>query len=221
MASNEQLAVLWDAVKNCTACDAIKEAQRPTPFSGNGSSGLFFILRNPGIQERDEGAPAVGKVKETMDDLLQTLDLNRQNVCITNLMNCYTCVPKNNRPPTIAEIGTCSAKHLQPLLDTLQPKLIVTFGKESFLWFCAVKGFKTIRGFSGQPQQWQKPISSDPPIWIFPMEHPAVHTLYDPNMKAVWDRDVRLLGRFWKALLNGQDPTKDMAPNFSGAGPAI
>jgi uracil-DNA glycosylase family 4 len=184
-------------VAACNACDAVKEAGHPTPFSGDGSSGVLFLLRNPGVQERDGGAPAIGQVREGVDELLHELDLTRENTVITNTINCYTTVPKPNRPPYPSEILTCTGMHLQPLLEAVQPGLVVTFGKEAFLVFAATKGFTTVRQHTGilrtLPFQGKE-------YRVFAMEHPAVPYLYDNRMMDVWQKDVRALKVVLKAF---------------------
>lgn len=204
------LEILRENVRTCKRCPLQQEAERPTPFSGTGSSGILFLFRNPGIQERDEGLPAVGKVKEEVNDLLRRMDLSREDTAITNLVNCYTCIPKPNRPLKLDEIDVCARAHLLPLLGLVNPKLIVTFGKEPFLFFMKDKGFTTIRGFSGTMMECQPAQGSIP---LFPMEHPAVHSLYDPRMKGVWERDVRELTRYVK-LLKQNKPFVNPLPTF-------
>lgn len=211
-----KLADLWQKIGSCKSCHLAQEAGQPTPFTGYGQSGLLIVLRNPGVDERDVGIPAVGKIAKPIDELLESLGLTRQQALITNLVNCYTCVPKPNRSPTKSEIQTCAKEHLIPLWAHLIPRLTIFMGKESFIWgrkvFCG-QDETTVRGRSGL--LFQASTCGIVDRYILGTEHPAVHTCYDPRMTSVWEKDCRVIRRVWNDLKAGKDPLVTSYPVFS------
>ena len=71
LAKMNDLEILKQEIISCNACSLYEESgNRPTPFSGDGSSGVFIIMRNPGEQERDRGVPAIGLVKGYVDSAI-------------------------------------------------------------------------------------------------------------------------------------------------------
>ena len=68
---------------------------------GNIESKIMIIGEGPGANEDKEGLPFVGRAGQLLDKMLQSINLDRKNVYITNVVN-YR--PPQNRKPTEKEI---------------------------------------------------------------------------------------------------------------------
>ena len=62
----------------------------------------MIIGEGPGANEDKEGLPFVGRAGQLLDKMLNAINLNRNNVYITNVVN-YR--PPENRKPTDQEIN--------------------------------------------------------------------------------------------------------------------
>lgn len=156
-------------IRDCKFCKIVSEAKTPTPFRNDcGKTEHVWVGRNPGIQERDVGEPFVGKTKSPMDKMIDALGLTREEIHITNVVKCYTCYPRPDRPPTPEECKICGDRFLRRELDMLEPRVVVTWGKDA-VRFVSNGFIPTCRGTSGKPY-------TVPGVTyiIFPMEHPGV-----------------------------------------------
>tara|TARA_B100000029_G_C17382405_1_gene890252 strand:+ start:268 stop:981 length:714 start_codon:yes stop_codon:yes gene_type:complete len=110
-----------DSIKNC----ALKESAKNLVFSdGNPESKIMIIGEGPGANEDKEGLPFVGRAGKLLDKMLFSINLDRNNVYITNVVN-YR--PPENRRPTDEEI----AKYLPYLtkhIEIIHPKILILLG---------------------------------------------------------------------------------------------
>ena len=94
----DQLKRKINSIKNCE----LKNSATQIVFaSGNANSKIMIIGEGPGAQEDLEGLPFVGRAGKLLDKMLQSINLNRNKVYITNVVN-YR--PPKNRRPTEQEI---------------------------------------------------------------------------------------------------------------------
>ena len=85
-------------IKNCK----LKENASNLVFSdGNPNSKVMIIGEGPGANEDKEGFPFVGRAGQLLDKMLNAINLNREKVYITNVVN-YR--PPENRKPTEKEV---------------------------------------------------------------------------------------------------------------------
>ena len=76
----------------------LKESASNLVFSdGNPNSKVMIIGEGPGANEDKEGLPFVGRAGQLLDKMLNAINLNREKVYITNVVN-YR--PPENRKPT-------------------------------------------------------------------------------------------------------------------------
>ena len=91
---------------------------------GNPKSKIMIIGEGPGANEDKEGIPFVGRAGQLLDKMLEAINLDRDNVYITNVVNFR---PPDNRRPTDTEI-----KRYLPLLkkhiEIIRPKIILLLG---------------------------------------------------------------------------------------------
>ena len=110
-----------NTIKNCP----LKDNAKKMVFSdGNPKSKIMIIGEGPGANEDKEGIPFVGRAGQLLDKMLEAINLDRDNVYITNVVNFR---PPDNRRPTDTEI-----KRYLPLLkkhiEIIRPKIILLLG---------------------------------------------------------------------------------------------
>lgn len=97
------------------------------PVLGTGDIDAKILLcgEAPGENEAKIGKPFVGMAGEVLDDLLQSINLNRNQVFITNLVHDR---PQENRDPNKEEIALY-APFLEKTVRIVQPRVIATLGR--------------------------------------------------------------------------------------------
>ena len=113
------------AEKNCQKCNLYLERYQTLCGNGNKNSDIMFIAEAPGENENIKGIPFVGKSGEILDKLLKSINLDRNQIFITNIVKCH---PPHNRNPKYEEKEQC-IKWLKYEVALLKPKLIVCLGK--------------------------------------------------------------------------------------------
>ena len=91
---------------------------------GNPKAKIMIVGEAPGSNEDQEGIPFVGRAGALLDKMLASIDLNRRNVYITNVVN-YR--PPDNRRPTEEEINRY-LPYLKKHIEIINPKILVLLG---------------------------------------------------------------------------------------------
>jgi DNA polymerase len=180
----DSLEKISQEIKSCRDCPLYKGTQNSVPGEGSGKTGLVFIGEAPGAKEDETGHPFCGRAGEFLNDMLKTINLDREDVFIGNIIKHR---PPNNRDPEESEKEACF-KYLKRQLNILKPKLIATLGRHSLNAFLPDVAISQIHG---QPKRldWRKsPYINDSKemygekIVILPLYHPAAG-LYQASMK--------------------------------------
>lgn len=155
--------------------------------------GLLFVGEAPGPQEdryarkSPPGIPFMGKSGEEVDrHYLPLAGLQRENVLFSNAIACLPDRPNGKLDPTRAQdmdlLETCAAHHLHPLIEAIQPRLIIPMGQFACrAVFGEAFDLELLHG-----------IPHDSP-WgpTFPMYHPAMG-MHEPKkmlyIRTDWDR---------------------------------
>ena len=95
---------LVQKISKCTKCALGYKRTKVVPGEGSLAADVFLIGEAPGYYEDQAGKPFVGRAGQLLDKLLQSIDLSRKDVYITNLLKCR---PPNNRDPLPNEIKSC------------------------------------------------------------------------------------------------------------------
>lgn len=120
----ENLDDLKTAVINFQDCK-LKFSAKNTVFSdGNPKSNIMLIGEAPGADEDEMGKPFVGKAGQLLNKMLAAINLNRENVYITNIVPWR---PPGNRQPTNDEILMC-VPFVQRHIELINPKVLVLLG---------------------------------------------------------------------------------------------
>ncbi len=99
--------------------------------SGNPDANIVFIGEAPGKNEDLVGEPFVGKAGHLLDDMLQSVHIDRNQIYITNIVK-YR--PPKNRDPLPQE-KSAFWPYLQKQLAIIKPKLVITLGRHSMAMF--------------------------------------------------------------------------------------
>ena len=120
----EKLEKLKKSILNIKNCELKKSATNIVFADGNPKAKIMLIGEGPGSNEDQEGLPFVGRAGALLDKMLASIDLNRKNVYITNVVN-YR--PPENRRPTDEEI-TKYLPYLKKHIEIINPKILVLLG---------------------------------------------------------------------------------------------
>jgi DNA polymerase len=185
----KQLKNIKQEVLACQKCSLYKNRIYPVIGQGNHQAKIVFVGEAPGFSESKTGYPFCGSSGKILDELLESIDIKREDVYITNLLKDR---PPNNRDPEIEEIKACYP-YLEKQLELIKPKVICLLGRHAMQFlmkeFGLEKEIQPISKIHGQVFQSDK-LSGG--VKIIPLYHPAV-AAYNINMKSVLIEDFQAL----------------------------
>lgn len=147
--------------KNCKKCPLYLTRTKVVPGEGIAKSKVMLIGEAPGEEEDLKGRPFVGRAGQLLTKILQSVNIKRKDVFITNMLKCR---PPANRNPSKSEIETCFP-YLETQIALINPKIIVTLGNIPTQYLLVTtEGITKLRG------QWFDWLGE---IKIFPMFHPS------------------------------------------------
>lgn len=139
--------------------------------TGNLNAELMLIGEAPGEEEDRQRLPFVGRSGQLLTKMLASIEIQRGEIYITNLLKCR---PPENRNPTPVEIEVCRP-FLARQIAIIQPKVIAALGSfaaRSLLQFDKKTVISKVRG----------QIFSYEGIPCIPTFHPA-YLLRNPSAK--------------------------------------
>jgi uracil-DNA glycosylase family 4 len=111
-------------LQGCRQCK-LCEARTTIVFgSGNPRADLVVIGEGPGADEDAQGLPFVGRAGQLLTKMLDSIQVTRDEVYITNTV---LCRPPGNRNPEADELASCRP-FLDAKLAAIQPKVILALG---------------------------------------------------------------------------------------------
>ena len=120
----KKLEKLKKSISDIKNCELKKSATNIVFADGNPKAKIMLIGEGPGSNEDQEGIPFVGRAGALLDKMLASIDLNRKNVYITNVVN-YR--PPENRKPTEKEIAKY-LPYLKKHIEIIKPEILVLLG---------------------------------------------------------------------------------------------
>lgn len=190
----QQLDEIREKILRDKVTPQLKETATQLVFGdGNPDADVLFIGEAPGKNEDQQGKPFVGAAGKFLNEMLEMVDLKRQDVYITNIVK-YR--PPNNRDP-LPDEKAAFLPYLQAQLEVIQPKIVVTLGRHSMNCFLPDLQISKIHG---QPKririnmrnqaerikQGETGVSPESShgvaIVIMPLFHPAA-ALYNGGMR--------------------------------------
>jgi uracil-DNA glycosylase len=156
---------------------------------GNIDADIVFIGEAPGKNEDKQGIPFVGAAGKFLNEMLEMIDLKREDIYITNIVK-YR--PPDNRDPLPDEKKTF-LPYLQSQLEVIQPKVVVTLGRHSLNCFLPDLQISQVHGQPKRVRLSLKENSNDTlEVVILPLFHPAA-ALYNGSMRQTLIDDFALL----------------------------
>lgn len=119
-----QLENLKKKISEIDNCDLKKNANNLVFSDGNSNSKIMIVGEGPGEKEDQMGKPFVGDAGSLLNKMLSAINVKRDSVYITNVVN-YR--PPNNRKPTVAEINRYSKFLIEHIL-IIDPKILIIMG---------------------------------------------------------------------------------------------
>jgi DNA polymerase len=166
----------------------------PVVGEGSHTAHIIFIGEAPGKNEAETGRPFCGKSGKVLDNMLESIKLNRSDVYITNIVKDR---PQENRDPTEEEIKLY-APFLDRQIEIIQPEVIATLGRFSMAYIMNRFGLSDKIGTIGDLHGKEFIAQTDfGPIAIIPLYHPAV-ALYDGSNKETILKDFQVLTKYIK-----------------------
>lgn len=184
---DKKLAEIKKKVLECTKCSLSKNRNWPVIGQGSHRAKVVFIGEAPGKREDETGKPFCGQAGRILNELLESIDLAREDVYISNLIKCR---PPNNRDPRPEEIRQCQP-YLQKQIKIIKPKLICSLGRHSMTFLMKELGLQEKISSIGQLHgQVFKANLEKRKIKFIPLYHPAA-ALYRASMKEVLKKDFQ------------------------------
>tara|TARA_Y100001970_G_scaffold53603_1_gene67887 strand:- start:978 stop:1676 length:699 start_codon:yes stop_codon:yes gene_type:complete len=162
------------AIKNCMLK---KNATNIVFADGNPKAKLMIVGEGPGSNEDKEGIPFVGRAGALLDKMLASINLDRKNVYITNVVNFR---PPENRRPTDEEIKRY-LPYLQKHIEIINPKILVLLGSTAMT--ALVGNEKVISKMRGR---WIEKKFGSCKVSIIITFHPAFLMRQPAQKKMAW-----------------------------------
>jgi uracil-DNA glycosylase family 4 len=170
-----ELADLCKEIESCQKCILSQGRTHAVPGEGPEDADIMFIGEGPGFHEDRQGRPFVGAAGNYLNELLEKIDLKREDVYITNVVKCR---PPGNRDPQPQEIEACRP-YLDSQIEMIRPRLIITLGRFSMQRYFPGASISRIHG---QPKRVGNVI-------YYPMFHPAA-ALHQPRWRNLVEEDI-------------------------------
>jgi uracil-DNA glycosylase family 4 len=176
------LAEVQKEIGDCKRCK-LHRARKTIVFGeGNEKARLMFIGEGPGYDEDVQGRPFVGKAGQLLTKIIQSINLQREEVYITNIVKCR---PPQNRNPEPDEIQSCHP-FLMNQIRAIQPEIICALG--TFSAQTLLKTDTKITALRGKFYDIEG-------MKVIPTYHPAFLLRNPERKREVWE-DMKKIAEF-------------------------
>jgi len=173
----KKLQKLKKSISNIKNCELKKSATNIVFGDGNPKAKIMLIGEGPGSNEDQEGLPFVGRAGALLDKMLASINLNRKNIYITNVVN-YR--PPENRRPTEEEIAKY-LPYLKKHIEIINPKILILLGSTALN---ALIGNKVV--ISKARGQWIEKQFGECKTSVIVTFHPAFLMRQPAQKKMAW-----------------------------------
>ena len=119
-----KLNELKKEIENIENCELKKNASKIVFSDGDYKSKIMIVGEGPGQKEDQEGKPFVGEAGILLNKMLNSINIDRKKIYITNVVNFR---PPNNRKPEPSEISKYS-NFLRKHIAIIDPKILILMG---------------------------------------------------------------------------------------------
>lgn len=171
---------------DCRRCK-LHRGRRTLVFGeGNEKAKLMFVGEGPGYDEDVQGRPFVGKAGQLLTKIIQSIQLEREEVYIANIVKCR---PPQNRTPEPDEILACRPFVLKQIA-AVRPRIICCLGAVAAQ--ALLQTTDKITALRGRPFDWNG-------IRVIPTYHPA-YLLRNPERKREVLEDMKRIAAWLKEI---------------------
>jgi DNA polymerase len=121
---SNKLNDLITEIQNIQNCELKNNSNKLVFSDGNNLSKIMIVGEGPGQKEDEIGKPFVGDAGMLLNKMLKAININREKIYITNVVN-YR--PPNNRKPEPSEIIRYS-NYLRKHISIIDPKILILMG---------------------------------------------------------------------------------------------
>jgi len=196
----EALEKIAERISACSLCRLASTRSRVVPGSGDPISEILFVGEAPGVQEDRQGIPFCGPAGKFLDQMLESISLDRDKVFIANIIKCR---PPANRDPEDDEKNLCWS-YLKEQIEIINPKLIVCLGRHSMIRL--VPGQGSISKIHGQPLR-----RPDGRIYL-PLYHPSA-ALHNGSLRPIQMKDFQKIPQILKKIKEGNKTEAKISKN--------
>lgn len=165
-----------DVLQRHVCPDLAKTATQLVFGDGSPDAEIIFIGEAPGKKEDETGIPFVGAAGKFLDEMINSINLKRKDVYITNIVK-YR--PPDNRDP-LPEEKKAFWPYLLKQIAIIKPKLIITLGRHSGAAFISDLHISRDHG-----RVIRLPVvleNKETKLTILPLYHPAA-ALYNGSQR--------------------------------------
>ena len=168
---------LKERINSIEDCNLKKSATQIVFSDGNLQSKIMIVGEGPGQKEDLIGKPFVGDAGELLNKMLKAINLKRESIYITNVVNFR---PPNNRKPETSEINRYS-HFLKEHIAIIDPKILVLMGSTAME---AIFGSKI--KISKERGSWKETIINNKTYLSMITFHPAYLLRQADQKKYSW-----------------------------------
>ncbi|MDO8685990.1 MAG: uracil-DNA glycosylase [Clostridiales bacterium] len=190
----EKLMILYNKYRICLGDEGLPDDMLVFG-TGNPDAKLLLIGEAPGSFEMKLSRPFSGPAGKQLDELLKEINLERENIYITNTVKYRLCKEGKkkgqlrNRPATAKDISF-NRHFLVEEIEILKPSYVATLGNVALR--AVLQNDKAVIGnYHGSFLEWR---SGDHDFLLFPLHHPA-SIIYNKNLRDVFLSDLKKLSQ--------------------------
>ena len=189
----ELLEKLKKKIENIKDCPLKSHAKQIVFGTGNAKSPLMIIGEGPGQKEDESGKPFVGDAGILLDKMLKAINIKRETIYITNVVN-YR--PPNNRKPESSEILRYS-NFLRDHISIIDPKILVLMGSTAMesLFGSKIK-------ISRERGKWKEVIIKNKTFLTIITFHPAYLLRQADQKKYSWEDLKKIKNKITELNIN-------------------
>ena len=181
--SKSRLDSLKNKIGAIENCDLKKNASKIVFADGNIQSPIMIVGEGPGQKEDELGKPFVGEAGNLLNKMLKAINIERDKIYITNVVN-YR--PPNNRNPELTEINRYS-EFLKEHISIIDPKILILMGSTAME---SILGSN--KKISKERGQWKEVIIKQQNYKTIVTFHPA-YLLRKPEQKKFSWEDLKII----------------------------
>lgn len=164
---------------------------KPVLGEGSHNADIMFVGEAPGKNEALQGRPFCGSAGNLLDELLNSVGIDRKEVYITNILKDR---PPENRDPRPEEIAIYGP-FLDRQIEIIEPKVVATLGRFAMSYIFRHYGLDSQIGITQAHGQIHNLQSLTDNLSIVPLYHPAA-AIYKQQLKDTLFEDFKKLEKF-------------------------